>query len=122
MHPTVSPIQVMNRETGAYHDLYIRADRLISFFDFVTTLKSLSQPAINMPGVSAAAVTGMSAIFTYVPPKFPVESILYFLAAQQDTYIGGEKWRPVSPLIMELALEKFGQTVRLLRGDGSVFE
>jgi hypothetical protein len=118
----VSPIQVMNRETGAYHDLSLRADRLVGFYDFVLQHRDPTIPPSIMPGINAAAATGLGAIFTYIPQKFPVESILYFLRDKQESYCDGYPNPTITLQEVEDALGRFGQTVRLLRGDGSEIE
>lgn len=121
----VSPLQhiievrVMNSENSTYYYLYLRKDRLTGFYNFILryrTMIALTKP-IPGPGVSAPAATGLNAIFTIIPQKFPLADILLWLCTKQKTYLGSQM--RVTLQEIEAALAKYGQVVPLLRGDGS---
>lgn len=112
-------VRVLNQENHTHYYLEIRPERLTQFYNFMERNRCVATSTSKMPGVSGAAVIGLTAIFTVVPSRFPAESILIWLRDEQQAYCGGDFLNPtITVEEIELALAKFGQTVPLLRGNG----
>jgi hypothetical protein len=122
----VSPMQhivevrVMNSENSTSYFLYLRRDRLLRFYDFILLNRCTAMPKPTPgPGISAPASTGLSAIFTMIPQKFPLADVLNWLRNEQHTYLGKYPNPTITFQEIELALAAFGRNLPLLRGDGS---
>jgi hypothetical protein len=120
----VSPMQhiievrVMNSENWTYYFLYLRRDRLVHFYDFILRNRNTQFKSMPGPGVNAPAATGLNAIFTTIPQRFPLVDVLAWLRDEQGAYIGSIPNPAITSLEIEGALAKFGQEMPLLRGDG----
>ena len=76
-------VRVMNSENFTNYFLHLRLDRLVHFYDFVMRNRKPNPQPIPGPGISAPAATGLNAIFTTIPQKFPLSDILVWLRDKQ---------------------------------------
>ncbi len=118
-------VRVLNSENHTHYYMTVRDDRLYQFYDLFLKDRWTLRPSIDFLSprnpklsyfISAPAVTGLSAVFTYIPSRFPVLDLLRWL--QQDASTKYELGDITIPEV-EAALVRFGQVMPLLRGDGS---
>ena len=107
-------VRVLHGGNHTHYYLTVRDDRLAQFYDFILEHRSSLTAQTSeelLPGVSAAAVTGLSAIFTNIPNKFPIQDIITFLRADMMF------WRCPEEVVklpeVTAALVRFGQSVPL---------
>ena len=101
--------KVRHTENNTTYTLHARADRLEAFGSMPCKTGRVPD---GIPGISGMAARGLGTIFADIPPKFPVEGLLRFLAKR--VWLGGVG----DMLEVEGRLEQMARTYPAIDCDG----